>query len=150
VSVAGGDSLGPKPATGVSIEPTDVDVGSGVFYVPDAVKGVVRRVSVLGFEKVVAGNGTNGYSGDGGPATSAELNEPGAVAVDLAGNVLIADTGNNRVRLVAAKRCTTSCPYGLSSMKAGYIYTIVGDGIEGATRATAAQPQRPSSTIRPV
>ncbi|WP_408641509.1 hypothetical protein [Spirosoma telluris] len=48
----------------------------------------------------VAGNGTSGFSGDGGPATSAQLQSPGAVAVDTAGNLYIADTNNNRIRKV--------------------------------------------------
>ena len=46
----------------------------------------------------VAGTGTAGFSGDGGPATSARLDEPFGLAVDAAGNLLIADTGNNRIR----------------------------------------------------
>ena len=49
----------------------------------------------------MAGDGTQGFSGDGGPATSAELSLQG-VAVDAAGNLLIADSGNARVRVVAA------------------------------------------------
>jgi NHL repeat len=48
----------------------------------------------------IAGDGTFGFSGDGGPATSAELARPGSVAVDAAGNLLIADSGTNRVRVV--------------------------------------------------
>ncbi len=72
----------------------------------------------------MAGNGTAGFSGDGGPATSAELNGPGGVAVDAAGNLLIADGGNNRVRVVAA---STGTFYG-QAMTAGDIYTIAGDG----------------------
>jgi hypothetical protein len=48
----------------------------------------------------VAGDGTAGFSGDGGPATSAELSGPYEVAADAAGNLLIADSGNNRIRMV--------------------------------------------------
>ncbi len=51
----------------------------------------------------VAGNGTAGFSGDGGPATKAELDGPAGTAMAAAGNVLISDQVNNRVRLVAAK-----------------------------------------------
>ena len=50
----------------------------------------------------VAGDGTPGFSGDGGPATAAELNEPAGVALDAAGDLLIADTSNGRIREVAA------------------------------------------------
>ena len=49
----------------------------------------------------VAGNGTGGFSGDGGPAVGAELNHPQGVAVDAAGDLLVADAGSNRIREVA-------------------------------------------------
>src|SRR5215467_11751407 len=75
----------------------------------------------------VAGNGGYGYSGDGGPATGAELANPEGVAVDAAGNLVIADTVNNRVRVVAAK---TGTFYG-QAMTAGDIYTVAGDGTPG-------------------
>jgi DNA-binding beta-propeller fold protein YncE len=72
----------------------------------------------------VAGDGDGGYSGDGGPATAATLNDPQAVAVDGTGNLLISDSFNNRVRVVAA---TTGTFYG-QAMTAGDIYTVAGDG----------------------
>jgi len=72
----------------------------------------------------IAGNGENGFSGDGGPATSAELSFPQGVSVDGNGNVVIADTLNERVRVVAA---TTGTFYG-QPMTAGDIYTIAGNG----------------------
>jgi ribulose-5-phosphate 4-epimerase/fuculose-1-phosphate aldolase len=77
----------------------------------------------------VAGNGTKGFSGDGGPATAAELNEPFGVALDRAGNVVIADTGNQRIRVVAA---STGTFYG-QVMTAGNIYTVAGNGTEGCS-----------------
>ena len=49
----------------------------------------------------IAGDGTRGFSGDGGPATAAELNGPDGVAADAAGNLLIADTNNQRIRVAA-------------------------------------------------
>jgi hypothetical protein len=75
----------------------------------------------------VAGDGTGGFSGDGGLATSAELNFPEAVAVDAAGNVIIADANNFRVRVVAAG---TGTFYG-QAMTAGNIYTVAGTGTAG-------------------
>ena len=75
----------------------------------------------------VAGNGTAGFSGDGGPATSAELNSPFGVATDAAGNLLISDTDNQRIRVVAA---ATGTFYG-QAMTAGDIYTVAGTGTEG-------------------
>ena len=68
----------------------------------------------------IAGDGTRGFSGDGGPATSAWLNRPGDVAADAAGNLLIADTYNQRIRVVAAR---TGTFYG-QPMTAGNIYTV--------------------------
>jgi len=75
----------------------------------------------------VAGDGTQGFSGDGGPATSAELSNPEAVAVDAAGNLVIADTVNSRVRVVAGQ---TGTFYG-QAMAAGHIYTVAGTGTAG-------------------
>jgi hypothetical protein len=91
----------------------------------------------------VAGSGTLGFSGDGGPGTAAELFVPYAVAVDRAGNLVITDTGNNRVRVVPA---TTGRFYG-QPMTAGDIYTIAGTGTRGLSgdggRATKAQLDSP-------
>ena len=75
----------------------------------------------------VAGDGRQGFSGDGGPATNAELNFPEGVAVDAAGNLLIAAVGNHRIRMVAAR---TGTFYG-QPMTAGDIYTVAGDGTQG-------------------
>jgi DNA-binding beta-propeller fold protein YncE len=69
-----------------------VAAATGTFYGQPMTAGDVYTV---------AGNGTLGFSGDGGPATRAELNSPAGVAVNSAGNLLIADTDNNRVREVA-------------------------------------------------
>ena len=75
----------------------------------------------------VAGTGTPGFSGDGGPATAAELDHPDGVSVDPAGNLVIGDTSNNRVRVVAAR---TGTFYG-QAMTAGDIYTVAGTGPPG-------------------
>jgi hypothetical protein len=75
----------------------------------------------------IAGNGTFGFAGDGGPATRAELAVDYQVAVDAAGNVLIPDGANNRIRVVAA---STGPFYGVA-MTAGHIYTIAGNGTSG-------------------
>ena len=60
----------------------------------------------------VAGNGTAGYSGDNGPATAAELDGPARVAVDSAGDLFIADTGNNVVREITPAVTVTITPSG--------------------------------------
>lgn len=89
----------------------------GSLYIADTGNDVVRKLTPDGITTTVAGNGiqcggvvlncrNNGFSGDGGPATSAVLNGPSGVAVDGAGNIFIADTGNNRVREVLAQAPT--------------------------------------------
>jgi hypothetical protein len=88
---------------------------AGTFY---------GRAMTAGDIYTVAGNGTISYSGDGGPATSAQLNDPVWVAVDGAGNLVIADLSNYRVRVVAAKAGTF---YG-QVMTAGDSYTVAGTG----------------------
>jgi hypothetical protein len=79
----------------------------------------------------IAGDGTAGYSGDSGPATSAELDRPLGLAIDRNGDVLIADDSNDRVRMVAAADCSSACPFGLTSTVKGDIYSIAGDGTPG-------------------
>ena len=88
---------------------------TGTFY---------GRQMTAGDIYTVAGNGTAGFSGDGGPSTSAELRHPTGVAVDGAGNLVIADTGTQRVRVVAA---STGTFYG-QAMTSGDIYTVAGGG----------------------
>jgi hypothetical protein len=72
----------------------------------------------------MAGNGTSGFSGDGGSATSAQLGFPLEVAADSHGNTFIADFNSFRVRVVAG---STTTFYGVA-MTAGHIYTIAGNG----------------------
>jgi trimeric autotransporter adhesin len=92
----------------------------------------------------VAGNGRAGDSGDGGPATSAEMYQPAGVTVDAAGNILIAVTGNSRIRVVAE---ATGTFYG-QAMIAGDIYTVAGTGTAGyngdAIPATSAELNGPA------
>ncbi|MFF8366677.1 RICIN domain-containing protein [Rhodococcus erythropolis] len=76
--------------------------GAGDLYITDAENHRVRRVAGDGTISTVAGTGTDGFSGDGGPATSAQLNYPFGLAVDCVGALYIADYVNNRVRKVAA------------------------------------------------
>jgi hypothetical protein len=75
----------------------------------------------------IAGNGTAAYAGDGGPATAAEFNSPQAVTLDGHGNVVIADTANNAVRVVAER---TGTFYGVP-VTAGHVYTVAGTGKAG-------------------
>ncbi len=107
--------------------------GTGNVYLADAYNSRVRKVTPAGTISTVAGTGTPGYSGDGGPATSARLETPTGLAVDNAGNLYIADTYNFRVRKVST---------------AGTITTIAGTGTPGASGdggpATAARLNHPA------
>ena len=121
-TVAGNGTAGSSgdggPAAAASVEsPSAVAVdGDGVLYI--AQSGPIHRIRKVdrnGMISTVAGNGTAGFSGDGGPATSASLNIPIAVAVDGSGNIYIAEM-RHRVRKVDAS---------------GIITTVAGDGTEG-------------------
>lgn len=74
----------------------------GNLYFADSGNQRIRKIDTSGIISTVAGNGTYGFSGDNGPATSASLYNPSDVFVDTAGNILIADSSNNRIRKVIA------------------------------------------------
>ena len=93
------------PAISAQINPFSAHVGlavdsAGNLYFADVANHRIRKVSAAGTISTVAGNGIAGFSGDGGPATSAGLNNPNDVAVASAGNLYIADTTNLRLRKV--------------------------------------------------
>ena len=124
------------PATSVSLHfPYGVVVdSSGNLFISDPHLNRIQLLdATMGIITTVAGNRVQGFSGDGGPATSARLSFPMGLAVDGGGNVLIADTGNNRVRRLAADT--------------GIITTVAGNGTavfsgDGgpATNASFAKP----------
>ncbi len=71
---------------------------AGNLYIADGGNHVIRKVDAAGVISTVAGSGTRGFGGDGGAATAAQLRYPEGVALDAAGNLYIADSGNNRIR----------------------------------------------------
>ena len=168
-TVAGGDAPGPVPATNVAIGgPVGIAVQGGKVYVTDNQFHVVRTVaSSDGMEHVVAGNGTQGSLGDGGPATAAEMNSPQSVMVDGAGDLVIADAGNNAVRIVLASTgnivsigngssgysgdggpitgAVLTAPYGVAADAAGNI--VIADTGNNAIRVVAGAPA-PSTASR--
>ncbi len=73
---------------------------AGNVYIADLGNDRIRKINTAGIISTIAGTGTGGFSGDGGPAIAARINNPAGVAVDLAGNVYISDRGNDRVRKV--------------------------------------------------
>lgn len=101
---------------------------AGNLYVADTGNNVVSRIAADGTVTPVAGNGAPGFSGDRGSATAASLNGPEGVAADAAGNLYIADTFNQRVRMVT--------PSGIISTVAGSgAFGFKGDGGPGAAAA---------------
>jgi uncharacterized protein (TIGR03437 family) len=111
------------PGHGIAVD------GTGNLYIADFYNNRVRKVDPSGIITTFAGSGVanslgqGGYSGDGGPATSAMLNLPNAVAVDAAGNLYIADSANYRIRRV--------------DRNTGVITTVAGNGNVPQNKQTA-------------
>jgi len=107
----------------------------GNLYVADAGAHVVREVSSAGAVSIVAGTGVQGFAGDGGLATAAQLDSPMGLAVDASGNLYISDTHNQRIRKITAST--------------GIVTTIAGIGTAGFSGdgglAKAASFSRPTA-----
>ncbi|MEU9115959.1 hypothetical protein AB0D04_30345, partial [Streptomyces sp. NPDC048483] len=137
-TVAGTDTKGfsgdDGPATAAQLDgPYAVAVDStGVLYVADYNNRRVRKITTDGMISTVAGTGTAGSDGDGGPAVSAQLSRPRGMAVGRAGDLYIADAGNHQVRKITAD---------------GKISTVAGTDTKGFSGddgpATAAQLNAP-------
>ena len=131
----GGFSGDGGPATAAQLRsPAGVAVdGAGNLFIADSYNNRIRKVDSAGVITTVAGTGRGGFSGDGGPATAAQLRSPAGVAVDGAGNLFITDRGNHRIRKVDS---------------AGNITTVAGNGSYGFSgdggAATAAWLGSPS------
>jgi trimeric autotransporter adhesin len=125
---------GPATRAGLKM-PTGVAVDSACnMFIADQGNNTIRKVTAAtGIITTVAGNGVQGYGGDGGPAVLAQVNQPSGVAVDSVGNLYIADQGNSAVRKV--------------TLATGVITTIAGNGSVGfrgdGGPASAAQLANP-------
>jgi hypothetical protein len=133
----GGSVLGDGgPATLAQLyQPRDaVFDKAGNMYIADSWNHRIRIINTSGIINTIAGNGTQGFGGDGGAATSAMLDTPYAITLDTAGNLYIADHGNNRIRKVDL---------------AGVITTITGTTTAGLSgdggAAASAQISAPTS-----
>ena len=136
-TVAGGDTFaargdGQKNANAVieSSEGIAVDAQNNV-YASDERNHLVWRFGADGTARIVAGSGTRGYSGDNGPATSAELSEPAALALDSSGNLYILDIQNDVVRKVT--------PQGIITTHAGRPHAVTASCAPNPATAAAAQ-----------
>jgi large repetitive protein len=138
----GGDNGPARSAVLDSPMGVTVDAG-GNIYIADTANQRIRKITLstgkidtVAGDGFLSGDGTGGYSGDNGPATSAELNQPYAVAVDSAGDMYIPDSGNNRIRKVSTS---------------GTITTYAGDGLAGFGGdngpATSAYLKQPSGVV---
>jgi|GEM_PF-280329 len=90
--------------------------GNGYLYISDNVNARIRKVDQNGIITTVAGNGSNGYSGDGGSAVQAAIGFPSGIAVGLAGNVLFSSCSTQRIRQVSTD---------------GIVTTVAGTGVAG-------------------
>jgi uncharacterized protein (TIGR03437 family) len=139
-TVAGNGTLvfsgdgGPALSAGIGIPPDAAVDGAGNLYIVDRDNNRIRKVDSSGTISTFAGNGTSDLSGDGGPAISAALFLPIAIAVDGTGNVYIADGGNNGLRkvdtngiinqvpVISSSLSRISSPGGITVDSAGNVY----------------------------
>ena len=107
---------GPATAAQLNAPRTMAVAADGAIYLTDTENHRIRRISPSGVISTIAGTGSAGYSGDGGPAVAARVNNPHGIAVDADGNVYIADAPNHRIRRVD---------------RDGIITTVAGTGSSG-------------------
>jgi uncharacterized protein (TIGR03437 family) len=129
---------GPK---GVAID------GANNVYIADTNSSRIRKIDANGIITTIAGTGVPGFSGDSGPANLAVLNGPAGISFDLAGNLYLADTGNNVVRKIIGAGVSTAQP-AISAVVSGASFapgiapgswlTIQGTGLAQTTRGWAS------------
>jgi hypothetical protein len=90
---------GQATAAGINSQFFEMDI-SGNIYLSDFLNNRIRKINTVGIISTIVGNGTAGFSGDGGQATLAKINNPAGIAFDNVGNLFIADWQNNRIRKV--------------------------------------------------
>lgn len=125
-----GDGGAATNATLISVYGIALD-SSGNLFLSDSGYNRIRKVDTLGIITTFAGNGSSGYSGDGGAATNARLSSPAGITFDRNGNLLIADTSNYCIRRVDTN--------GIITTVAGKLPGYLGDG-GAATNARLATP----------
>ena len=140
------------PATSASLQgPFGIAVdATGNLFIADTSNNRIRKVSTSGIITTVAGSGNAGFSGDGGPATSASLDTPLGVTVDASGNLFISDSGNNRIREVqtvsALGAVQNAASYASGAVSPGEIVVLYGAGM-GPASLTALQVDSASGLL---
>jgi RHS repeat-associated protein len=126
------------PATQANLwDPRGIDVGpDGSLYIAELQNCRIRKVDPQGTITTIAGNGQRGFSGDGGQATAAKLNNPGSVALGPDGSVYFSDYGNGRIRKIAPNGVITTVAGGGSSGQDGIPATEASIGAYGLDVAT--------------
>jgi sugar lactone lactonase YvrE len=110
-----------------------VDAAGNVYF-SDSLNNRIRKIAAgTGIISTVAGTGAAGFSGDGGPGTSASFNNPRGVAIDSAGNIFVADTLNRRIRRISART--------------GIVTTIVSGDMTGAACEAASSSLRTPDSL---
>jgi len=99
---------------------------AGNLYVSEARNHVIRKITPDGMISTVAGTGIAGFSGDGGPAASAQLRNPGFIALDPQGNMYVADRDNNRIRKIEGLAPSGARPFSIPEL-GGVSWSSVGD-----------------------
>ena len=150
--------------TGLTSPGGMVFASDGTLIIADTGANVIRQLGTSGVLTVIAGIGTAGFSGDGSPALAAQLNAPAGIAMGANGAILIADSGNNRIRTltpssVASETSTVAVVNAASlatgAIAPGEIITVFGTGFDktntqllfdGAARNTVLSPAPRRST----
>lgn len=112
--------------------------GKGNLFVADNGNQVVREVDSNGIIATIAGSGTPGFSGDGGPATNATLSDPEGLAVNEDGDLILADWQNNRIRKVFSPGGPTLARHHVGALDAGEYSVVVSSPYGSATGVVAA------------
>lgn len=126
ISTFAGTGTGGFNGDGLQATATMLNLPSGVctdaagnVYIAENYNYRIRKITTAGIVSTYAGNGSGGFSGDGGPATAAKLSEPSRICIDAAGNMYIADFHNSRVRMVTPSGMITTFAGGGTSLLSG-------------------------------
>jgi len=150
--IAGGGTQEPRngiPALLAKLVPIGLALDKlGSIYISDYVTSSILQVTPDGLITIVAGNGTRGYSGDGGPANLAQLNQPLSLAIDSAGNLYVSDSSNHRIRKVNIGLAATYFPFVTAGGGWSTLFTFINTGLaETSGKLILRDPQGNPLTV---